>query len=247
MARNFTYYNDSLINPLTVNGGFVEQNSISYLPAQTPLGYWTQLNFGIVATPSGFSAIRDTTSIRYSNYFSSNPNFACGLTFNGFWLLRGNLPNRGGFYISSVTAIASAVANSRLFWGVCDIAIGGIVKADPSSKTANNFLGVARDAGDTNFQIMSCNGAGVVSKVDTGIAPVITHLYYLIMLCNPNSNSINLSLTDLTLGSVVINTNVNTLLPSLSVPLALNLLLGTPDAGGNVQMAVSSATCFYGN
>lgn len=127
----------------------------------------------------------------------------------------GNAANTGGFFFQTRFGISDAalVANARSAIGLT-ATTGAFGNADPS--TFLNFIGIAHDSADTNWQIMYNDGAGAATKVDLGAnftrSPAVsTQMLDLVLYCAPNSTTIFYEVKNLANGAVAsgsFNTNI---------------------------------------
>lgn len=90
-----------------------------------------------------------------------------------------------GFTYEFRGGIETLVADARLFIGLRgSSAFFG--NADPSAAT--NIIGFACDTADANIQLMHNDGAGVATKVDTGIAKTAGDEIYVRIHCDPGGD-----------------------------------------------------------
>lgn len=131
----------------------------------------------------------------------------------------------------------AAVAGERFFAGLAlNAAEAGTV--DPSALL--NCFGVAKDGGDTNFQIMHNDGASTATKVDTGLAFAANKFFELELFVPPGGGSWLYRLVDLDTGTVytdVIDTNI----PANDVQLLWRLWSSVGAAAGTAV----SVDCHY--
>lgn len=131
----------------------------------------------------------------------------------------GNGAGTGGFFFQTRFGISDAalVANARSAVGMT-ATTAAFGNADPS--TLLNFLGMAHDSADTNWQIMFNDGAGAATKVDLGAnftrSPAVsTVMYDLTLWCAPNTTTVyyevkNLSNAAVATGTMTTNIPANT-------------------------------------
>lgn len=118
----------------------------------------------------------------------------------------------GFFFVCRFGRSRGVAANATLrgFTGLCN-QTNNLTDADPS--TYNSVLGVGCDAADTNYQIMHKNGAGAVTKVDTGFPKAVddtSEMYELAMFTSPSDTNVYVRFTRLSDNAVfehVITTN----------------------------------------
>lgn len=122
----------------------------------------------------------------------------------------GNAAGVGGFFFQTRFGISDAalVANARSAIGLTATTTA-FANADPS--TFLNFLGMAHDAADTNWQIMFNDGAGAATKVDLGAnftrSPTVsTVMYDLVIYCPPNSSTVFYEVKNIANGAVASGT-----------------------------------------
>jgi hypothetical protein len=122
----------------------------------------------------------------------------------------GNAAGTGGFFFQTRFGISDAalVANARSAIGMTATTTA-FTNADPS--TFLNFLGMAHDAADTNWQIMFNDGAGAATKVDLGASfsrspTVSTVMYDLVLWCAPNTTTVNYEVKNLANAAVATGT-----------------------------------------
>ncbi len=151
--------------------------------------------------------------------------------------VRGNLDNRGGFNFLFVFQPSALPAGSRMFIGL-DSAPGTLT-SDIDSRGPHHFIGIGRNAADTNWQLYSSNSVAT-TKVDLGIAPNTGHPYALTLTATPNSATIHIVLLDLFDGSILCSVDVTATLPGATTYMRATMYAGISSAG------TASTMTFFG-
>lgn len=139
--------------------------------------------------------------------------------------LRGSADRRGGFFFKARFAQATGCTTStrRCFCGLYGTAA---TPTDVNPSTLLNTIGVGYDAGDTNWQIMSNDGAGAATKIDTGIArPSVdrTDVVELTLYAAPNAGTVRYRFTNITTNTTVVGSLAMTDVPPTSAPLSYHM------------------------
>lgn len=132
-------------------------------------------------------------------------------------VLRGNAPGIGGFRFEGKIGLPNNNNNTRLFVGLVDSPAAFLLTAgDASGQGTIEMFGFGFDVGSTtgdNLILFHCDGAGVVTSVDTGIprAECVAELLYFLIRADANGSGIRLVLQTLVTGTLfdqVIATNI---------------------------------------
>lgn len=124
--------------------------------------------------------------------------------------MRGNAPNRGGWFQFARFGIDAYEADIRIILGLTSTA--GALSADPSAFT--DMAGLIKDSADTTWQFAHCSVTGPATKFNTGVVINATDILDFYSYCLPNGNEIYFelrnALTDSLLSSYVANTALPT-------------------------------------
>lgn len=117
----------------------------------------------------------------------------------------------GFFFVCRFGRSRGVAANATLrgFTGLCN-QTNTLGDVNPSAY--NSVLGVGCDATDTNYQIMHKNGAGAVTKVDTGFPKAVadtSEMYELAMFTSPNDSNVYVRFTRLSDNAIFEHTITN--------------------------------------
>lgn len=122
--------------------------------------------------------------------------FRVGTAATGLTMWRGNAAGLGGFkFVARFRSMRAWPATQRMFCGITS-ATAAPTDVQPSSLT--NMIGVGYDAADSNWQIMSNDGTGTATKVDTGIARPTSdnQLLELVMWATPNGSEVYVAFSE---------------------------------------------------
>jgi hypothetical protein len=98
----------------------------------------------------------------------------------------GSTDNNAGARLVITFGLDTYVTTQRIFAGYSASASQIMGAGDPSNLL--NIVGVAKDSGDTNFQIIFNDGAGAATKFNTGIAPTALGVYRVEIFIQPNGS-----------------------------------------------------------
>jgi hypothetical protein len=112
---------------------------------------------------------------------------------------RGNVAGAGGWYYKTKFGFheGNTVTTARSFVGFIN---STAVPTDVEPSSLFNIIGVGFDAADANFQVICNDGAGVATKVDTGISvPTTTQnrIFYLETFAEPNGSNVEVIFKEL--------------------------------------------------
>lgn len=109
---------------------------------------------------------------------------------NSLSMWRGNAAGLGGFVATWKLGFPTMVSGHRMFVGM--ISAAQTVDGDPSAQT--NIVAIGADAADTNLQVLFNDGVGTCTKVNTGIAKLVSGDFLEVRIgCSPNDSSFKLS------------------------------------------------------
>lgn len=178
---------------------YLGANKIGFTTA-SGAGSTTTTSIGIGAvSPSGTATGRSVSTsplfltTRRVGYVlaSAAINLATGWSLNATstFCFRGAATELGGFFFHARFGFAALTAGNRHLIGLT----GSITTTvDPS--TGLNIACIAKDAADTNFQVMTNDASGTATKIDTGIVPAVDKAYDVFIFAPPNSSSIKFAL-----------------------------------------------------
>ena len=156
---------------------------------------------------------------------------------NTHW--RGNAAGRGGFMCHFRICTGSiALAGAQVMVG---LASGTAALAGEPSSSVNDFMGICKDAADTNLFFSRRAGAGAASKVDLTIAYAANAVLDLWLFSRPNGSDIGVRVArqnfDGTI-TVLLDTTYNTSIPANTQLLGRHCQArnGTTAAAANVEM-----------
>jgi hypothetical protein len=145
------------------------------------------------ATARGPATTSLLTSARRIGYVlaSATINLATGWSLAGTLAIfcRGNAAGIGGFFFHARFGFNALTAGNRHLIG---LAATATTTGDPSAATNAAFIG--KDAADTNFQVMTNDGSGTATKVDTGVTPAADKLYDVFIFTPSGASSIKFAL-----------------------------------------------------
>lgn len=149
-------------------------------PTKTSTSAITSMNratFGTGTTATGASGVQSGQSVAW----------------------RGNAAGLGGFFFFARFGVETLASDQRVFVGLS--ANNAAMAADPS--TWNNTIGLCKDTGDTNWQILARGTAA--TKTDTGQAVTQGQILDLLLFAPPNGSDITVRLIDTTAGTVIVD------------------------------------------
>lgn len=161
------------------------------------------------ATAANFATTSLHTSMRRIDYLVTTAATTAVAGFRGaanqFW--RGNAAGLGGFYFVCRWAPATGQSTStkRAF---CGFAASTAAPTDVNPSTLLNIMGMGKDAGDANWQMMFNDGSGTATKVDLGgtnfsvSSTDRADVFELAMFCAPNGSEVFWQVTRLNTGAI---------------------------------------------
>lgn len=116
---------------------------------------------------------------------ATTANAQCGYTHSVPWALTKNVAGRGGWAFNCRFGATTVPTGPRLAVGMRASTFVGNT-GEPSAHVAN-YACVGVDSTDTNLQLMTSDGTGAATKIDTGIPFVINALYEVNIWTDPGS------------------------------------------------------------
>lgn len=166
------------------------------------------LGFGLsstgTATTANFATTNLHTSMRRVDYLVTTAAATAVAGFRGaaanFW--RGNAAGLGGFHLVTRFGIATggALATKRAFCGM-RASTAAPTDSEPSAQTS--IIGVGYDAADANWFVMHNDGAGIATKVNTGVTRPSADrqgVFEIALFCPPNAAFVRYEFTRLDTG-----------------------------------------------
>jgi hypothetical protein len=155
------------------------------------------------------------------------------------WFI-GNATGFGGFFFRAQLGMNINLNGGQKFVGLCNSV--AVLGGEPSALL--NMCGMGYDSTDAstgNWFFMRNDGAGSATKVDLGAnaARNTTHGYDLIMFVGPNSQTLNVQITNLDTNTLVLNTSYTTDLPAVNTGLSMKAEVrnGAQVAADNLEVA----------
>ncbi len=173
---------------------------------------------GTVSTPTPTTGSNLLAATRRSSIISAAAaNSASDLRVTSFPVYFGGLfsgVKSGGFFAVFKTGISSSVVGQRQVVGLSSNTSAFATTLQPSAIT--NSIILANDNTDSNMQIMHNDASGTCTKIDLGTAfpagaSAANNVYELTMFCEPNGNTVEYSVKNITtnvITSGVISTNL---------------------------------------
>lgn len=158
-------------------------------------------------------------------------------TGNGVYRVTSGSTVGGGFEYHALFGFNTTKAVMRLYLGMQ--ASFSQPSGDPSALL--NFIGVAKDAADTNFMFMTNDGSGVATEIDSGVAPTTGVLYRLRVSCPRSGTPVTVALTNMNTG-VTVSQAYSSNLPAADTELTPVLLMNTGTTTNLIQIDGISAT-----
>jgi hypothetical protein len=152
-------------------------------------------------------------------------NNSAGFRLNSLVFWRGDAPGLGGFFITWRFGLAAMNADGRLYQGL--IGSTALVSGDPSSNV--NLIGLGKDAGDTNLQIMHNDNAGTATKIDLGSAFAVNVdiVWELVLFAAPNAAEVHYMVRRLNHATAPVVGTITTDLPAADQGLGWNSAFNT--------------------
>lgn len=145
----------------------------------------------------------------------------------------------GGFFFYARVGWDSVASGARIFVGFSTATTAGIVTSDPSA-TANS-IGLGKDSGDTNYQLLRVNSSGTITKSDLGFAPATNDLIEVYLWAAPGSTTINAQIYDVTNTTTRLAATAYTDGPAASTLLRTHIMGGTGSGSSAVQFCYVTA------
>jgi hypothetical protein len=188
-----------------------------------PSGSGTNVSLGVAITQDGTGATWTPTTTSPEAYNSrmhsdwtcaASANVGCGFRTNSgttSFLLRGDNARIGGFFYYNRYGITTWFAGDRGFAGLTtQQGSNGMVAGDPSSNTTKHAIGFGKDAGDSNFQLLTCNGSAClktsIASMPTLASGVLIDFY---LFAFPNDTRIYYRVDDVIAGTTIIDSSID--------------------------------------
>lgn len=196
---------------------------------------------GITPSISGFSS---SGTLASTNLLTATPrityttdtltNSSAGLAATIAHLYRGTSAIGGGFHVVMTFGAAGIASDSRLFVGLKETMPSAVT--DPSVYA--NMIGLAKDEGDTNLQIMYAGTSGTQTKIDLGSALDPDRIYKVIIGCKHNSSGISITVYEYSFSGInnLHNSTVTSVIPAAGLFLRPAMIINT---GATSSTAVS--------
>jgi hypothetical protein len=207
-------------------------------PYQVGITLTTAVTISHVQTLASANRWQATRRTRFQTSTVAGVTSGCRTPYTQWFL--GNAAGFGGFFFRCQFGMQINLNGAQTFVGMC--ALVTALAGEPSALI--NAFGCGFDAADSsagNWFFIRNDGSGVGTKVDlgSGAARNTTHGFDLIMFAAPNSTTLNVKITNLHTGTVVLDTSYTTDLPAANVGLAFKCETrnGVVAAASNVEIA----------
>lgn len=150
---------------------------------------------------------------------------------------RGNGAGLGGFFANFRFGISSTVATQRAIVGLASTTSAIGTSQEPSALVS--WIGVGRDAADSNLQLMSNNTAGTADKIDLGSdfpAVSANAIFELTLFAAPNAAGINYRVKRLDAGGLAEGYIDSAKIPTPTTFLAPRFYVNNGGAAASVVM-----------
>ena len=111
---------------------------------------------------------------------------------------------------------------------------------DVNPSTLTNIVGVGYDSGDTNWQVMTNDGTGTATKVDTGIARPTTDrqtMYSVMIFSPPGGAWVGVRIVDEATGSSYESAQISTDIPAATQTVTPNCYVSVGGTSSVVGVA----------
>lgn len=172
--------------------------------AQQNLGHWSFTTNGTASRQSFNAAntnrLQNSVRLRYTS--TAAINVAAGVISSQAVAWRGNASGLGGFFAWFRFGWDAAPASDcRVFVGLSAATTTATVTGNISAVGVVNSIGVGKNSGDTNYQLVIKDASGAYSNTDLGVAPSLNDLIDVYLWAPSNSAYINARVFDVNAGS----------------------------------------------
>lgn len=193
----------SLLQP-SIFGRRISQFYTGSSAVPQAIGHWSFTTNGTASRQSFNAAntnrLQNSVRIRYTSTAATN--VAAGLISSQAVAWRGNATGLGGFFAWFRFGWDLAPASDcRVFVGLSASTTTATVTGNISAVGLVNAIGVGKNSGDTNYQLVLKDNAGAYSNTDLGVAPSLNDLIDVYLWAPPNSAYINARVFDVNAGS----------------------------------------------
>lgn len=224
-------------NSVAVYGGFQDGASLgtSYSFA-APAGATELLRSGR-RTANTFSTGGGGGGATSSPYYQTT-------AYDNYRRLSGHNYTADGMYVSCRFGYEHAAVNwPRFFMGLTQNQVSLAIGANTGAfNILQNLIGVGKDDLDTNIQVITNDGAGSITKTDTGInyQSAINHLLQMSLFSAWDQDLVRVELLDVETG-VLFGVNLTTNLPAADTNIGFHYTLseGFHNSGAGIQLGAS--------
>jgi hypothetical protein len=230
---------EQITPPALLNHRIVEVRPISATTIST-IGCGAA-TLGTASTPTLASTNFYTQSSKFLFTTTATANTSCGWRAAALNLWRGNASGLGGFFVAMRVGVETIVSDGAFGAGLSS-ATGALPAGGPSN-TLTDFIGIEKQAADTNWFFARRTGSGTAVRVDLGTAVAASQMLEVFLASDSNGSEIRCRVDVFDTGGVrttLLDTAYSSDIPANTTFLGMRNEMRT----GAGTTAVSVATCY---